>query len=61
MSVNKKAVDNILKMKSFHNLEYNPYPHEKLKTSKSLIRNRELSLVTPEEINAGKRSPTIEE
>lgn len=59
MSINKKAVDNILKMKSFHNLKCNPYPHEKLNTSKSVIRNRELSLATPEEVNAGKRSPTI--
>lgn len=53
VNVNKmKHADKILEMKTFHNLKYKACPHERLNTSKGVIRNIELSLVTPEEINA---------
>ena len=37
-------------MKTFYNLKCKTYPHEKLNTTKGVIRNRELSLATTEEI-----------
>ena len=37
-------------MKTFHNLKCKTYLHEKLNTSKEIIRNSELSLATPEKI-----------
>lgn len=55
---NKKNVDNILKMKSFNNFKSKLYPHERLNTSKRVVRN------TPGEINTvlGKKGLlTIEE
>ena len=42
--------ENILKMNTFHKTKCKAYPHEKLKTLKGVIRGRELSLATPEEI-----------
>ena len=47
---NKKLVKNLIKMKTFHNLKCKVYTHENLNTSKKIIRNKELSLVTPKEI-----------
>lgn len=49
---NKKHVDNILKIIIFHNLKCKAYPLERINTSKGVIRNRELSLVTLVEKNA---------
>lgn len=49
---NKKYTDNILEMKAFCNLKCKAYPHERLNTSKEVVRNKELSLAIPEEINA---------
>ena len=47
MEVNyKKHAVNLIKMKTFHNV----YPHDRLNTSKGVIRSRELSLATLEEI-----------
>ena len=37
-------------MKTFHNLKCKAYPHERLDTSKGVIRNRDLSIATPEEM-----------
>ena len=41
---NKKLAKNLIKMKTFHNLKCKTYQHEKVNTSKGIIRNRELSL-----------------
>ena len=49
---NKKDAEKLIKMKTSHNLEYKTYPHEKLNTSKWVIRDVELSLATPEEMKA---------
>ena len=37
-------------MKTFHDLKFKVYPREKMKISNGVIRNRELSQATPEEI-----------
>ena len=37
-------------MEKFHNLKCRAYPHAKLNTSKGVVRSKELSLATPEEI-----------
>ena len=42
----KKHAGNLIKRKTFHNLKLKVYPYEK-----GVIRDRELSLVTPEENN----------
>ena len=46
----KKYAKNLLKMEKFHNLKCQAYPHAKLNTSKGVVRSKELSLATPEEI-----------
>ena len=46
----KKHTENLLKMEKFHNLKCRAYPHAKLNTSKGIVRSKELSLATPEEI-----------
>ena len=46
----KKHTDNLLKMEIFRNLKCRAYPHAKLNTSKGIVRSKELSLATPEEI-----------
>ena len=48
--VTKKHAENLLKMEKFHNLKCCAYPHTKLNTSKGVVRSKELSLTTPEEI-----------
>ena len=47
-------------MKTFHNLKCKAYPHERLNTSKGVIRNRDLSLAISEEIKTalGKQEVT---
>ena len=47
---NKKYTENLIEMKTFNNLKWKVYPYGKLNISKGVIRNRELSLATPEEI-----------
>ena len=42
--------ERILKMKTFYTTKCRAYPHEKLNTSKGVIRSRELALATKEEI-----------
>ena len=39
-----------LKIKTFHTTKCRAYPHEKLNTSKGVIRSRELALATEDEI-----------
>ena len=47
----KKHPENLKKkMEKFHNLKYYAYPHAKLNTSKGVVRSKELSLATPEDI-----------
>ena len=45
-----RQAENILKIKTFHTAKYKAYPHDKLNTSKGVIRCWELALTTEEEI-----------
>ena len=45
-----RQAENILKIKTFHTTKCRAYPHEKLNTSKDVIRSRELALATEDEI-----------
>ena len=47
---NWRQEENILKIKTFNTTKYRAYPHEKLNTSKGVIRSRELVLATEDEI-----------
>ena len=49
---NKKHTNFLLNMKIFHNLKIKIYPHKTLNSSKGVIRNRELSQCSREEILA---------
>ena len=52
-------VDSRRPAKNFHTTKYQVYPHERLNTSKGVIRSRELALATEEMIAAlGKRGVT---
>ena len=46
----RRQAENILKIKMFHTTKCRAYPHEKLNTSKGVIRSRELALATEDEI-----------
>ena len=46
----KKQAEIILKQKKIHNIDIKAYPHERLNTSKGVIRNGELSLCSIMEI-----------
>ena len=46
----RRQAENILKIKTFHTTKCRAYPHEKLNTSKGVIRSRELALATEDEI-----------
>ena len=46
----KKYAENLLKKEKFYNLKCRAYSHAKLSTSKSVVRSKELSLATLEEI-----------
>ena len=46
----KKQAEIILKQKKIHNIDIKVYPHERLNTSKGVIRNGELSLCSITEI-----------
>ena len=48
-------------MEKFHNLKCRAYPHAKLNTSKGIVRNKELSLATPEEIETAFKKQGIKE
>ena len=45
-----KHAENLLKMEKFHNLKCRAYPHTKSNTSNGVVRSKELSLATLEEI-----------
>ena len=45
---NSRSVESILKMKIFHTTKCRAYPHEKLNTSKEVIRSRDLAVATEE-------------
>ena len=47
---NRSQAENILKIKTFHTTKCRAYLHEKLNTSKGVIRSRELALATEDEI-----------
>ena len=57
----KKHAENLLEMEKFHNLKYRAYPHTKLNTSKGVVRSKELSLATPEEIEMAFKKQGIKE
>ena len=57
----KKHAENLLKMEKFHNLKYHAYPHAKLNTSKGVVRSKEQSLATPEEIETAFKKQGIKE
>ena len=46
----RRQAENILKIKTFHTTKCRAYPHEKLNTSKGVIRSRELALVREDEV-----------
>ena len=46
----QRQAENILKIKTFHTTKCRAYPHEKLNTSKGVIRSRELALATEDKI-----------
>ena len=57
----KKHTENLLKMEKFHNLKCRAYPHAKLNTFKGIVRSKELSLATPEEIETAFKKYGIKE
>ena len=46
----RRQAENMLKIKTFHTTKCRAYPHEKLNTSKGVIRRRELALATEDKI-----------
>ena len=56
----RRQAENILKIKTLHTTKCRAYPHEKLNTSKGVIRSRELAFATEDEIASalGKRGVT---
>ena len=49
---NNKHVDFLLKMTRFHNTAIKTYPHKSLNVSKGIVRSKELSLCSHEEIKS---------
>ena len=58
---NRRQAENILKIKTFYTTKCRAYPHEKLNSSKGVIRSRELALAREDEIASalGKRELQI--
>ena len=50
-----------IEMEKFHNLKCRAYPHAKLNTSKGVVRTKELSLATLEEIETAFKKQGIKE
>ena len=50
--IENKHANFLLNMKSFHNFRIKTYPHKTLNSSKGVIRNKELSQCSKEEILA---------
>ena len=57
----KKHTENLLKMEKFHNIKCRTYPHAKLNTSKGVVKSKELSLATLEEIKMAFKKQGIKE
>ena len=57
----KKHTENLLKMEKFHHLKCHTYPHAKLDTSKGVVRSKELSQATQEEIEMASKKQGIKE
>ena len=57
----KKHAENQLKMEKFHNLKCCAYPHAKSNTSNGIVRSKELSLATLEEIETTFKKQGIKE
>ena len=55
----KKHADFLLQMKVFHNMKIKSYPHEKLNSSKGVVRSRELPLCTLEEVKTELKSQGV--
>ena len=51
----KKRTDFLLKMTKFHNISVKTYPHKSLNVIKGVVRSKELSLCTIEEIKRAKK------
>ena len=54
-----RQAENILKRKSFHTVKCRVYPHERLNTSKGVIRIRESALATAKEMIAALRKQGV--
>ena len=62
MEVESKIhAENLLEMEKFHNLKCCAYPYAKLNTSRGIVRSKELSLVTLEEIETAFKKQGIKE
>lgn len=48
----RKHGESIMQMKTFHHVSIKTFPHTSLNTLKGVIRSKELSLATPEEISS---------
>ena len=57
----KKHAENLLKMEKFHYLKCHAYLHTKSHTSNGVVRSKELSLATPEEIETTFQKQGIKE
>ena len=49
------------KMEKIHNLKWRSYPHAKFNSLKGVVRSKELSLATPEEIETAFKKQGIKE
>ena len=57
----KKHAENLLKMEKFHNVKCHAYPHVKSNNSTGIVRSKELSLGTLEEIEMTFKKQGIKE
>ena len=55
----QRQAENILKIKTFHTTKCRAYSHEKLNTSKGVIRSRELALATEDKIASALRKQGV--
>ena len=55
----QKHAENIFKMKTFLSRKYKAYPHERLNTSKGVIRSWELSLAVSEKIREALKKQNV--
>ncbi len=57
----KNHAENLLKTEKFHNFKCHAYPHTKSNISNGIVRSKELSLATPEEIETTFKKQGIKE